>query len=173
MLLIVLPVLLGQRRASSSKRMSLSTLIERAWILKMCVRPWNTKAPGVRLQRPVEQLHTQMVCCLRANSWECVSRWAVMIHLQIRQAELDLPVQTSRSHEGRVQGVWSVGGHQHFDVATWVEAVQLVDELQHSPLDLVVSTSAVVKTSTCQVQNCCQYLMTEEKQQRGWCTAAN
>lgn len=37
----VLPVLLGQRRASSSKRMSLSTLIERAWILKMWVRPCN------------------------------------------------------------------------------------------------------------------------------------
>lgn len=33
------PVLLGQRRARSSKRISLSTLIERAWILKMWVRP--------------------------------------------------------------------------------------------------------------------------------------
>lgn len=35
------PVLLGQRRARSSKRISLSTLIERAWILKMWVRPWK------------------------------------------------------------------------------------------------------------------------------------
>lgn len=85
-----------------------------------------------------------------------------MIHLQIRQAELDLPVQTSRSHEGRVQGVWSVGGHQHFDVAARVKAVQLVDELQHSPLDLIVSTSTVVKTSTWQVQNHSQYFMTEQ-----------
>lgn len=41
-----LPVLLGHRRASSSKRISLSTLMERAWILKMCVRPWNVKTTG-------------------------------------------------------------------------------------------------------------------------------
>lgn len=73
-------------------------------------------------------------------------------HLQVRQAELDLPVQTSGSHQGRVQGVRSVGGHQHFDVASRVEAIQLVDELQHSPLDLVVSTSTVIKTSAWQVQ---------------------
>lgn len=41
-----LPVLLGHRRASSSKRISLSTLMERAWILNMCVRPWNVKTRG-------------------------------------------------------------------------------------------------------------------------------
>lgn len=69
-------------------------------------------------------------------------------HLEVRQAEFDLPVQTTRSHEGRVQGVRSVGGHQHFDVATWVKAIQLVDELQHCSLNLVVSASTVVKTST-------------------------
>lgn len=75
-----------------------------------------------------------------------------LTHLQVRQAELDLPVQTSGSHQGRVQGVRSVGGHQHFDVASRVEAVQLVDELQHSPLDLVVSTGTVIETSAWQVQ---------------------
>lgn len=69
-------------------------------------------------------------------------------HLQVRQAELDLPVQTAGPHEGRVQGVRSVGGHQHLDVASWVEAVQLVNELQHGPLDLVVSAGAVVETGT-------------------------
>lgn len=73
-------------------------------------------------------------------------------HLQVRQTELDLPVQTSGSHQGWVQCVWSVGGHQNFDVATRVKAVQLVDELQHGPLDLVVSTGTVVKTSAWQVQ---------------------
>lgn len=35
------PVLLGHSRASSSNLMSLSTLMERAWILKMWVRPWR------------------------------------------------------------------------------------------------------------------------------------
>lgn len=76
----------------------------------------------------------------------CVAK--TVTHLQVRQAEFDLPVQTTRSHEGRVQGVRSVGGHQHFDVTTWVEAIQLVDELQHCSLNLVVSASTVVKTST-------------------------
>lgn len=73
-------------------------------------------------------------------------------HLQVGEAELNLPVQTSRSHQGWVQCVWSVGGHQNFDVSTRIEAVQLVDELQHCPLDLIVSSSAIIKTSTCQVQ---------------------
>lgn len=77
-----------------------------------------------------------------------MSRKHISAHLQVGQAELDLPVQTSGPHQGRVQGVWSVGGHQYFDVASRVEAVQLVDELQHSPLDLIVSTGAVIETST-------------------------
>lgn len=73
-------------------------------------------------------------------------------HLQVRQAELNLPVQTARSHQGRVECVRSVGGHQNLDVPTRVEPVQLVDELQHGPLDLVVSTGAIIKSSTWQVQ---------------------
>lgn len=73
-------------------------------------------------------------------------------HLKVRQAELDLPIQTSGPHQGRVQRVRPVGGHQHFDVASRVETIQLIDELQHGPLDLVVSTGAVIKTSTWQVQ---------------------
>lgn len=40
------PVLLGQRRASNSNLISLSTLIERAWILKMCVRPSRSGRPN-------------------------------------------------------------------------------------------------------------------------------
>jgi hypothetical protein len=41
-----LPVLFGQSLASSSKRMSRSTLMERAWILKMCVRPSRSGSPN-------------------------------------------------------------------------------------------------------------------------------
>lgn len=77
-----------------------------------------------------------------------MSAWFPDAHLQVRQAELDLAVQTAGPHEGRVQGVWSVGGHQHLDVAARVEAVQLVDELKHRPLDLVVSAGAVIETGT-------------------------
>lgn len=77
-----------------------------------------------------------------------MSVWFPDAHLQVRQAKLDLAVQTAWSHEGRVQGVWPVGGHQHLDVATRVEAVQLVDELQHCPLDLIVTAGAVIETGT-------------------------
>ena len=49
-----LPVLLGHKRASNSKRMSRSTLMERAWILKMCVRPSRSGRPNstLRSKRP-------------------------------------------------------------------------------------------------------------------------
>lgn len=55
-----LPVLLGHRRASSSKRISLSTLMERAWILKMCVRPWNVKTTGQMLI--MRNSYTSQIC---------------------------------------------------------------------------------------------------------------
>lgn len=67
--------------------------------------------------------------------------------LQVRQAELHFSVETSRTHEGGVEGVGTVRGHEDFDVAARVEAVELVDELQHGSLDLVVATSSVVETS--------------------------
>ncbi len=40
-----LPVQFGQSLPSSSYRMSLSTLMDRAWILKMWVRPCNVSEP--------------------------------------------------------------------------------------------------------------------------------
>jgi hypothetical protein len=40
-----------------------------------------------------------------------------------------------------------VGSHQDFDVSSRVETIQLVDELQHRPLHLVITASTVVKTS--------------------------
>lgn len=83
----------------------------------------------------------------RATSEKC-NTVQFETHLKVRQAELDLPIQTSGPHQGRVQRVRPVGGHQHFDVASRVETIQLIDELQHGPLDLVVSTGAVIKTST-------------------------
>lgn len=69
-------------------------------------------------------------------------------HFQVRKAELDLPIQAPRSHQSRVQSVRSIGGHEHFDVASWVETIQLVDKLKHGPLDLIVPPSPIIKTST-------------------------
>ena len=68
--------------------------------------------------------------------------------LQIGKTKLNLSVQTPRSHEGRVQGVRAVGGHQNFDVSTRVKPVQLIDQFQHGPLDLVVPTGSIIKPGT-------------------------
>lgn len=70
-------------------------------------------------------------------------------HLKIRQAELYLPVQPARPHQCWVQSVGSVCGHQDFDVAAGVKPIQLVDELQHGALHLVVTPRPVIETSTC------------------------
>uniref|UniRef100_A0A3B3C4A7 BRMS1 like transcriptional repressor b n=1 Tax=Oryzias melastigma TaxID=30732 RepID=A0A3B3C4A7_ORYME len=48
------------------------------------------------------------------------------------------------SDEGRVQSFYAVGGHDDFHVAPRVEAVQLVEQLQHSPLDLPLSSGVRV-----------------------------
>ena len=41
-----------------------------------------------------------------------------------------------------------VCGHQHFNVSSRIETIQLVDELQHCSLHLVVATGTIVKPST-------------------------
>lgn len=69
-------------------------------------------------------------------------------HLQIRQAELYLPIQPAGPHQGWIQSIGPVCSHQHFDVASWVKTIQLVDELQHSPLHFIVTPSPIIKTST-------------------------
>jgi hypothetical protein len=43
----------------------------------------------------------------------------------IGQSELDFSVQTSRTEESRIEGVGPIRGHQDFDVAAGIEAVQL------------------------------------------------
>ena len=66
-------------------------------------------------------------------------------NLEIGQSELDLAIEASGSHQSRIEGVRSVGGHEHFDVTARVKAVQLVDELEHSALHFVVAAGAVVE----------------------------
>uniref|UniRef100_A0A672SWC1 Prestin-like n=1 Tax=Sinocyclocheilus grahami TaxID=75366 RepID=A0A672SWC1_SINGR len=70
-------------------------------------------------------------------------------HFQVRQAELNLSVQTTGSHQSRIQGVWSVGGHQDFNVSSGIESIQLVDQLQHGSLHFIISSSSIIKTGTC------------------------
>ena len=64
----------------------------------------------------------------------------------VRRRELDLAVDSAGTHQGRVEGVWPVGGHEHLDVAPRLEPVHLVDYLKHGPLHLVVSSRAVIES---------------------------
>jgi len=69
-------------------------------------------------------------------------------YLLIGDAKLHLAVKSAGTHQSRVQSVWSIGCHQHLDIATRLEAIELVDELKHCTLDFIVAARAVVKTSS-------------------------
>jgi hypothetical protein len=93
----------------------------------------------------------------------------------VRKSKLDSSIQTTRSKEGRVEGIRSdqarskdegdragfrsirlgyqdrrkeispVGSHQNLDVPPRIEPIQLVNQLQHRSLNLVIPPSAIVK----------------------------
>ena len=60
----------------------------------------------------------------------------------IWRRKFDLSVNSTGTEEGRVEDVDPVGGHDHLDVLGGLEAVKLIEELQHGPLDLAVPPSA-------------------------------
>mmetsp|Transcript_13197 Transcript_13197/g.33484 ORF Transcript_13197/g.33484 Transcript_13197/m.33484 type:complete len:417 (-) Transcript_13197:74-1324(-) len=60
----------------------------------------------------------------------------------VRVRELDLAVDPSRAQQRGVQDVDAVGGHEDLDVGDGLEAVELVQELEHGPLDLGVTAAA-------------------------------
>jgi hypothetical protein len=62
------------------------------------------------------------------------------LRLDVRQRELDLAVDTSGPDERRVERLDPVRGHDDLDVAAGVEPVQLVQQLEHGPLDLALAT---------------------------------
>mmetsp|Transcript_29818 Transcript_29818/g.62726 ORF Transcript_29818/g.62726 Transcript_29818/m.62726 type:complete len:254 (+) Transcript_29818:459-1220(+) len=68
--------------------------------------------------------------------------------LKVRKTKLHLPIQTPRTQEGRVKGIRSIRRHEHFDISTGVEPIQLGNDLKHGALHLVVG-SVVVSAATC------------------------
>ena len=64
---------------------------------------------------------------------------------KVRQAKLNLPIETAGTCKCRVEGVRSVGRHEDLDVSTGVETIKLVDNFKHGSLDLRV---AFAETST-------------------------
>ena len=66
--------------------------------------------------------------------------------LKVRKTEFQLSVQAAWSQKSGVKGVRSVGRHQNFDVAARFEAVELVDNFEHSPL--VITTSFTLASTS-------------------------
>jgi hypothetical protein len=60
--------------------------------------------------------------------------------LDVGQRELDLAVDTTGTDQRRIQGLDTIGGHQHLDIATRIEAIELVQELEHCALDFTFAT---------------------------------
>mmetsp|Transcript_1778 Transcript_1778/g.3834 ORF Transcript_1778/g.3834 Transcript_1778/m.3834 type:complete len:429 (-) Transcript_1778:221-1507(-) len=63
----------------------------------------------------------------------------VPARLLVGRRELDLPVDAAGSDERRVERLDLVGRHDHLDVVARVEAVELVEKLEHRPLDLALA----------------------------------
>mmetsp|Transcript_83446 Transcript_83446/g.202367 ORF Transcript_83446/g.202367 Transcript_83446/m.202367 type:complete len:211 (+) Transcript_83446:433-1065(+) len=65
---------------------------------------------------------------------------------QVRNAKLNLPVQSARPQQCRVQSVWAVCCHQHLHIAPGIEAVKLIDNLQHRTLHLAVTICLIASS---------------------------
>ena len=62
--------------------------------------------------------------------------------LLVRRRELDLAVDTAGANKCGIEGVDTIGGHDDLDVSAGIEAVELVEELEHRALDLRVAATA-------------------------------
>lgn len=54
--------------------------------------------------------------------------------------EEDLTIDSSGSDEGWIQSIYLVGGHNHFDISSVIETVQLIKKFQHGTLNFTFST---------------------------------
>ncbi len=61
----------------------------------------------------------------------------VALGLDVRQGEFDLAIDPAGTDEGWIKALDLVGRHDDLDVAPLVESVELVEQLQHGPLDLL------------------------------------
>ena len=60
--------------------------------------------------------------------------------LTVGVLEENLSVNTTRTDKGRVERLDLVRGHDDLDIATIIETIQLVQQLQHSSLNLTLTT---------------------------------
>ena len=61
------------------------------------------------------------------------------LSLLIWKRELDLAIDTSRPDQRWVQRFHLVGRHDDFDIASGVETIELVEELEHRALNFLLT----------------------------------
>lgn len=71
-------------------------------------------------------------------SWD--QRFPEIKTLTIRVLKKDLSINTARSNQSRVQGLNLISSHENLDISAVIEAIKLIEEFQHSPLDFSFAT---------------------------------
>ena len=63
--------------------------------------------------------------------------------LQGGVGELDLSIDSARPQKGRVQNIDSIGSHNDLDGLSGLEPIELIQKLEHCPLDFGIALLAV------------------------------
>ena len=78
----------------------------------------------------------------------CMNLEDLCASLEVREAKLDLTVEPAWPQKGRIEGVRPIGGHEDLDIPPGIESIQLVDDLEHRPLHLIVPSGAIIEART-------------------------
>jgi hypothetical protein len=68
----------------------------------------------------------------------------LMFGLEIGNRKLDLPVDSTWADKGGIETLYLICRHDHLDFGVSVETVELVQELEHCPLDLLLAAGVGV-----------------------------
>mmetsp|Transcript_14690 Transcript_14690/g.41334 ORF Transcript_14690/g.41334 Transcript_14690/m.41334 type:complete len:292 (+) Transcript_14690:196-1071(+) len=74
----------------------------------------------------------------------CMNLEDAALSLSIREGKLDLPVNTARPDQRRVQALDAVSRHDDLDITHGIKSIHLVEQLKHCALDLALPTALTV-----------------------------
>mmetsp|Transcript_1718 Transcript_1718/g.3778 ORF Transcript_1718/g.3778 Transcript_1718/m.3778 type:complete len:252 (+) Transcript_1718:69-824(+) len=67
--------------------------------------------------------------------------------LRIRIGELNLPINTTGTQQGRIQNINPIRRHDHLDILRGFKPIQLIQQLQHGALHLGISSARTSSTA--------------------------
>merc|ERR1719180_619234 len=76
--------------------------------------------------------------------FSCVDAKDSALGLLVWEREHNFPVNSARSDQGGVKGLNPIGRHDHLGVSACIKSIQLVEQFQHCPLDLSLSSAVAV-----------------------------